>query len=159
MPMISEAMLRDLKRGCWMYDCYKCRHVKYYEKECGNEVNVNCKECRKDCACRTCDEGSNWAWDCPVKPLTLEEVQELEDGGIAWVETRDGIVHCMPAMWVKRGKMYTRRLNIPAYVEGRFAQEVEEEQLVTADYGKTWRCWKENPEREAREAAAWIAAE
>lgn len=153
MQMISEAMLRDLKRGCWMYDCYKCRNAKHGAEECGDADS--CENCQQDCACRTCDEGSNWAWACPVKPLTLEEVQELEESAIAWVEKRDGIVHCMPAVWVKRGKMYTRRLRIPAYYEGRFEQEVEEEQLVTADYGKTWRCWKDKPDKDTAVSAEW----
>lgn len=69
--MISEAMLRDLKRACWMYDCYKCRHVKKYgAKECGDAES--CDECQQDCACRTCDEGSNWEWD-NSKPVETED--------------------------------------------------------------------------------------
>lgn len=151
MPMISEAMLRDLKRGCWMYDCYKCRNAKHGAEECGDADSW--QECQQDCACRTCDEGSNWAWACPVKPLTLEEVQGLEDGAIAWVETRDGIVRCMPAVWVKRGKTYTRKVRMALLQSNE--EWVEEEHLVTADYGKTWRCWKDKPDKDTAGSAVW----
>lgn len=60
----GSAQLRDMKRACFHYDCYKCKHQKKTEEEM--EVcrqAEECEHCRAACACRSCEEGSNWEWE------------------------------------------------------------------------------------------------
>ena len=61
---ITEAQLRDMKRACFQYGCYKCKHRKMTEEEM--EVcrqAEECEHCRAACACRSCKDGSNWEWE------------------------------------------------------------------------------------------------
>lgn len=60
----GSAQLRDMKRACFMYDCYKCKH----QKKTAEEMEVcrqveECERCRAACPCRSCEEGSNWEWE------------------------------------------------------------------------------------------------
>lgn len=63
MAIVSERQLRDMKRACFMYDCYKCRHQKKTEEEMANCMDkVDCGKCLFPCPCRTCEDGSNWEY-------------------------------------------------------------------------------------------------
>ena len=136
MITISDAMLRDMKRACWMYDCYKCRHAKYGEEaaHCMEDVD-DCHECTWDCACRTCDEGSNCEWSVDKVPLSTSEIDQLNENSAVWVEVKDGSLRCTPARWIQLGKISARVV--------RGINGWEETVLGQNDYGKTWRCWRE----------------
>lgn len=60
----GSAQLRDMKRACFQYSCYKCKHQKQTEEEMEVCRQVEaCEHCRAACPCRSCEEGSNWEWE------------------------------------------------------------------------------------------------
>ena len=150
MQSIPDAMLRDMKRACFQYDCYKCRHRKETaeEMEPCREI-LECEHCRIPCPCRTCDEGSSWEWepDC-TKPLTWDEVQDLKEIDCVWIETRSGRRVEAQSWQAKRANITLRRYGGPPDPEYDIL-------LTCGNYGKEWRCWREEPTKEESEAAAW----
>lgn len=57
----GEAERAAMKRACWMYDCYECKHVRNGEETEKCDEN-GCRECQQKCPCRTCVDGCNWQW-------------------------------------------------------------------------------------------------
>lgn len=154
MITISDAMLCDMKRACWMYDCYKCRHAKYGEEaaHCMEDVD-NCHECTRDCACRTCDEGSNWEWKSDKEhPLTWDEVLEVKDEDVLCIETRGGRYGAVKASRIRKKHMAMRNVGDALNPGGIIL-------LSHANYGTEWRCWREQPDCETAKDAAWNAPE
>jgi hypothetical protein len=63
MPNVSEAQYQEMKRACYIYDCYKCKHQKIGEKEVPClDSDYSCETCKYDCPCKSCRKGSNWEW-------------------------------------------------------------------------------------------------
>lgn len=58
----KTALLDSLKEADVYGECGNCAHYKYAVPEGCDAVDCECYRCEEECACKTCEGGSNWEW-------------------------------------------------------------------------------------------------